>query len=114
MRSNVLQEPSAIRETERSDPPRSRWGSVAIGASLSGAAALILMALYARRTPARRSRPSARWPGRPGGRPGQPITGYRIRGVFASLRGDQAWGEIRRIGFTHAPGGYSNASGSDA
>jgi len=45
----------------------------------------------------------------------QLITGYRIRGVFAYLRGDQAWGEIRRIGFTHAPdGGYSSASGSDA
>jgi cellulose synthase/poly-beta-1,6-N-acetylglucosamine synthase-like glycosyltransferase len=29
----------------------------------------------------------------------QLITGYRIRGVFAYLRGDKAWGEIRRIGF---------------
>jgi cellulose synthase/poly-beta-1,6-N-acetylglucosamine synthase-like glycosyltransferase len=32
----------------------------------------------------------------------QVITGYRIRGFFAYLRGDKAWGEIRRVGF--APG----------
>jgi cellulose synthase/poly-beta-1,6-N-acetylglucosamine synthase-like glycosyltransferase len=29
----------------------------------------------------------------------QMITGYRIRGFFAYLRGDKEWGEIRRIGF---------------
>jgi cellulose synthase/poly-beta-1,6-N-acetylglucosamine synthase-like glycosyltransferase len=35
----------------------------------------------------------------------QLITGYRIRGVFAYLRGDKAWGEIRRIGFAQTPDG---------
>ena len=45
----------------------------------------------------------------------QLITGYRIRGVFAYLRGDKAWGEIRRVGFTQTPeGGYPSATGSDA
>jgi hypothetical protein len=33
----------------------------------------------------------------------QVITGYRLRGFVAYLRGDKAWGEIRRIGFTPAP-----------
>jgi hypothetical protein len=27
------------------------------------------------------------------------MTGYRVRGFFAYLRGNKAWGEIRRIGF---------------
>ena len=45
----------------------------------------------------------------------QLITGYRIRGVFAYLRGDKAWGEIRRVGFAQPPGGgYSAAGGRDA
>ena len=29
----------------------------------------------------------------------QIITAYRVRGFFAYLRGDKAWGEIQRIGF---------------
>ncbi|MGZ6643288.1 MAG: glycosyltransferase [Solirubrobacteraceae bacterium] len=29
----------------------------------------------------------------------QVITAYRVRGFFAYLRGDKAWGEIQRIGF---------------
>jgi cellulose synthase/poly-beta-1,6-N-acetylglucosamine synthase-like glycosyltransferase len=29
----------------------------------------------------------------------QLMTGYRVRGFFAYLRGDKAWGEIRRVGF---------------
>jgi hypothetical protein len=29
----------------------------------------------------------------------QLMTGYRLRGFFAYLRGDKAWGEIRRVGF---------------
>ena len=32
----------------------------------------------------------------------QLMTGYRIRGFFAYLRGDKAWGEIRRVGFAPA------------
>jgi hypothetical protein len=44
----------------------------------------------------------------------QLITGYRIRGVFAYLRGDQAWGEIRRVGFAQTPGGYASTTGNDA
>jgi cellulose synthase/poly-beta-1,6-N-acetylglucosamine synthase-like glycosyltransferase len=47
----------------------------------------------------------------------QLMTGYRIRGVFAYLRGDQAWGEIRRIGFAQTPAGgasYPNTTGNDA
>jgi hypothetical protein len=33
----------------------------------------------------------------------QLMTGYRVRGFFAYLRGDKAWGEIRRVGFAAAP-----------
>jgi cellulose synthase/poly-beta-1,6-N-acetylglucosamine synthase-like glycosyltransferase len=33
----------------------------------------------------------------------QLITGYRMRGFFAYLRGDKAWGEIRRVGFGEPP-----------
>jgi cellulose synthase/poly-beta-1,6-N-acetylglucosamine synthase-like glycosyltransferase len=29
----------------------------------------------------------------------QLMTGYRVRGFFAYLRGDKAWGEIQRVGF---------------
>jgi cellulose synthase/poly-beta-1,6-N-acetylglucosamine synthase-like glycosyltransferase len=29
----------------------------------------------------------------------QLMTGYRVRGFFAYLRGNKAWGEIRRVGF---------------
>ena len=32
----------------------------------------------------------------------QLMTGYRVRGFFAYLRGNKAWGEIRRIGFAQA------------
>ena len=27
------------------------------------------------------------------------MTSYRVRGFFAYLRGNKAWGEIRRVGF---------------
>jgi hypothetical protein len=30
----------------------------------------------------------------------QLMTGYRVRGFFAYLRGNKTWGEIRRIGFS--------------
>jgi cellulose synthase/poly-beta-1,6-N-acetylglucosamine synthase-like glycosyltransferase len=30
----------------------------------------------------------------------QLMTGYRVRGFFAYLRGNKAWGEIRRVGFS--------------
>lgn len=33
----------------------------------------------------------------------QIITSYRMRGFFDYLRGDKAWGEIRRIGFNQPP-----------
>ena len=33
----------------------------------------------------------------------QIITAYRVRGFFAYLRGDKAWGEIQRIGFAGEP-----------
>ena len=33
----------------------------------------------------------------------QLITGYRIRGVFAYLRLDKAWGAISRVGFNQPP-----------
>jgi cellulose synthase/poly-beta-1,6-N-acetylglucosamine synthase-like glycosyltransferase len=35
----------------------------------------------------------------------QVITGYRVRGFLAYLRGDKAWGEIRRVGFAALPPG---------
>jgi cellulose synthase/poly-beta-1,6-N-acetylglucosamine synthase-like glycosyltransferase len=37
----------------------------------------------------------------------QLMTAYRVRGFFAYLRGNKAWGEIQRVGFSSAP-----ASGS--
>jgi hypothetical protein len=33
----------------------------------------------------------------------QLMTGYRVRGFVAYLRGNKAWGEIRRVGFAPAP-----------
>lgn len=33
----------------------------------------------------------------------QIITGYRLRGFFDYLRGDQTWGEIKRVGFGQTP-----------
>ena len=32
----------------------------------------------------------------------QLMTGYRMRGFFAYLRGNKAWGEIQRVGFADA------------
>jgi hypothetical protein len=33
----------------------------------------------------------------------QLMTAYRVRGFFAYLRGDKAWGEIQRVGFAAPP-----------
>jgi cellulose synthase/poly-beta-1,6-N-acetylglucosamine synthase-like glycosyltransferase len=39
----------------------------------------------------------------------QLMTGYRVRGFFAYLRGNKAWGEIRRVGFAQAAVSASEA-----
>jgi hypothetical protein len=39
----------------------------------------------------------------------QLMTGYRVRGFFAYLRGNKAWGEIRRVGFAQVPVSTSEA-----
>jgi cellulose synthase/poly-beta-1,6-N-acetylglucosamine synthase-like glycosyltransferase len=39
----------------------------------------------------------------------QLMTAYRVRGFFAYLRGNKAWGEIRRVGFAQIPVSASEA-----
>jgi hypothetical protein len=39
----------------------------------------------------------------------QLMTAYRVRGFFAYLRGNKAWGEIRRVGFAEVAVSTSDA-----
>ena len=44
----------------------------------------------------------------------QLMTAYRVRGFVAYLRGNKAWGEIRRVGFAAAPALSPAAEGQQA